>query len=242
MGSVLGPLVAKRFLLPWLAAATLGLAGLASAQLVFTVNLTRESALSGEKLLDITPNTAFRLGDRVRIEIAFDADPELIIAARDLFVLLPVPEATSPSGGVSPGYTTSWLDVEFRVAAASDASFVFWSNQEAGPLQSSATVIAYFDVVRPAPDLSERLLGIAEQVQLGSLSGAFPDGIQEALAATASERAEAPIDPLQLLEICAQVEYGPARLRCYDAAAEELGLAPPAPPAEDSDAGSDGQP
>ena len=81
----------RRFLLPWLAAATLGHAGLASAQLVFTVNLTRESVLSGEKLLDITPNTAFRLGDRVRIEIAFDADPELIIAARDLFVLLPVP-------------------------------------------------------------------------------------------------------------------------------------------------------
>ena len=213
-------------LLAALLALLLALLGSAAAQVVYDVAIFRQ--LGGDAR-PVTVSTPFVDGDRLRIEIAVDVGPAFAVAASDLVILLPVPEATSPSGGVTPGFATNWLDANFRVAPANLASFVNWSNLEPIPADDRVSLTVFFDVEGTRLDLAAQLLELPQRVRVGSASNAFEDAVLAAPPAPEPEPIEEvpgrdEVTAMQLFRVCSQIGFEAARLRCYDAAAEALGF------------------
>ena len=215
---------ALALLAPWLITLAASLLGSAAAQVVYDVTIGRQL---GANTTPVTAATAFGEGDRLRLEISVEVGPAFGVAANDLVILLPVPEATAPSGGVSPGFATNWLDASFRVAPASLARFVNWSNLAPIAAEERVSLVVFFDVESAGQELTSRLLDLPGEVRVGSASNAFAD----ATLATPAAETPAPETPgrdevtaMQLFRVCSQIGFEKARLRCFDAAAEALGF------------------
>jgi hypothetical protein len=204
----------------------LALWGAAAAQVVYDVAIGRQV---GSEVIPVTASTPFGDGDRLRIEIVVEVGPAFGVDASDLVILLPVPDATAPSGGVSPGFATNWLDANFRVAPANLASFVNWSNLEPIAAGKRVALAVFFDVERARSDLPARLLELPVQVRVGSASNAFDTAVMAAPPPPEPEEpAEVPgrdeVTAMQLFRVCSQIGFEAARLRCFDAASEALGF------------------
>lgn len=205
--------------------ALLSLFASAAAQVVYDVAVARQA---GATATPVTAATMFGAGDRLRLEITVEVGPEFDVAANDLIILLPVPAATAPSGGVTPGFATNWLDADFRVVQADRARFVNWSNLAPIPAGESVSLVVFFDVESASGELALELLELPGRVSVGSASNAFPNASLEVPAPVEAPVAETPgrdeVTAMQLFRVCSQIGFEEARLRCFDAAAEALGF------------------